>query len=103
MDYAAVGPEHAWLRERGRAEYRTASDAEALEAFRQLARREGILPALESAHAVAAARDIAAALGGDGVVLVNLSGRGDKDLATARAAAAGQRAASDAQEAGAGA
>jgi tryptophan synthase beta chain len=82
MDYAAVGPEHAWLRERGRTEYVTASDRQALDAFRQLAQCEGILPALESAHAVAAAREIAAGLPPDGIVLVNLSGRGDKDLAT---------------------
>ncbi|RPJ62266.1 MAG: tryptophan synthase subunit beta [Acidobacteria bacterium] len=82
MDYAAVGPEHAWLRERGRTEYTIASDAQALQSFRDLAQREGILPALESAHAVAAARDIAAVLPPDGLVLVNLSGRGDKDLAT---------------------
>ena len=82
MDYAAVGPEHAWLRERGRAEYVEATDGQALAAFRHLALLEGILPALESAHAVAAGRDIAARLGPDAVVLVNLSGRGDKDLAT---------------------
>jgi len=82
MDYAAVGPEHAWLREQGRTEYVVASDGQALEAFRQLAQQEGILPALESAHAVAAAREMAAALAPDGIVLVNLSGRGDKDLAT---------------------
>jgi tryptophan synthase beta chain len=82
MDYAAVGPEHAWLRERGRTEYRVASDAEALRAFSDLARREGILPALESAHAVAAARPLAEELGPGGVVVVNLSGRGDKDLGT---------------------
>jgi len=82
MDYAAVGPEHAWLRELGRTEYVTASDAQALEAFRQLAQQEGILPALESAHAVSAAREIATTLPPDGIVLVNLSGRGDKDLAT---------------------
>jgi tryptophan synthase beta chain len=91
MDYAAVGPEHAWLRARGRTEYCTASDAEALDAFGDLARLEGILPALESAHAVAAARRLAPDLGRDAIVLVNLSGRGDKDLATvmARRAAPG--------------
>ncbi|HSK08973.1 MAG TPA: tryptophan synthase subunit beta [Vicinamibacterales bacterium] len=86
MDYAAVGPEHAWLRARGRAEYLVATDAQALDAFRRLALLEGILPALESAHAVAAAGEIAARIGSGGVVLVNLSGRGDKDLATVLAA-----------------
>ena len=82
MDYAAVGPEHAWLRETGRTEYTLASDEEAREAFRMLARFEGILPALESAHAVAAAGRVARDLGPDGIVMVNLSGRGDKDLGT---------------------
>jgi tryptophan synthase beta chain len=82
MDYAAVGPEHAWLRERGRTEYVHVSDDEARAAFCELARLEGIIPALESAHAVAAARQLAADAGPDGIVLVNLSGRGDKDLGT---------------------
>jgi tryptophan synthase beta chain len=82
MDYAAVGPEHAWLRARGRSEYRVASDGDALDAFRQLAGREGILPALESAHAVAAGMRLAAELGPQAVIVVNVSGRGDKDLAT---------------------
>ena len=82
MDYAAVGPEHAWLRERGRTEYVHVSDDGAREAFGELARLEGIIPALESAHAVAAARQLAADAGPDGIVLVNLSGRGDKDLGT---------------------
>jgi tryptophan synthase beta chain len=80
LDYAAVGPEHAWLRSLGRAEYAYVTDAEALEAFQTLARREGILPALESAHAIAHAMKIAKALGPSGVLLVNLSGRGDKDV-----------------------
>ena len=80
MDYAAVGPEHAWLREQQRTEYRVATDAEALDAFRQLARQEGILPALESAHALAAALPLSRELGPRGVIVVNLSGRGDKDL-----------------------
>ena len=80
LDYAAVGPEHAWLRDTGRAEYTWASDAAALEAFARLARTEGILPALESAHAVAAAIELAPKLGADRFVLVNLSGRGDKDV-----------------------
>ena len=80
LDYAAVGPEHAWLRDLGRAEYTSVSDAQALEAFRALCRLEGILPALESAHAVAHARDVAREIGAGGVVLINLSGRGDKDV-----------------------
>ncbi len=84
MDYPAVGPEHAWLRERGRTEYVHASDDEAREAFGELARLEGIIPALESAHAVAAARRLAADAGPDGIVVVCLSGRGDKDLGTMR-------------------
>jgi len=82
LDYAAVGPEHAWLRELGRAEYVSASDAEALDAFSRLSRLEGILPALESAHAVAWARRLAAELGPACSILVNLSGRGDKDVQT---------------------
>ena len=82
LDYAAVGPEHAWLRDVGRTEYTLATDDEAREAFQELARLEGILPALESAHAVAGGRRLAAELGPDGVVLVNLSGRGDKDMGT---------------------
>jgi len=80
LDYAAVGPEHAWLHDLGRAEYTSVSDAQALAAFRSLCRLEGILPALESAHAVAHARILATELGEQGVVLVNLSGRGDKDV-----------------------
>jgi tryptophan synthase beta chain len=80
LDYAAVGPEHAWLRAIGRAEYGHVSDAEALEAFEALAKLEGILPALESAHAIAYVRALARQLGPDAEVLVNLSGRGDKDV-----------------------
>jgi tryptophan synthase beta chain len=80
LDYAAVGPEHAWLRELGRCEYGYVTDAEALAGFQSLARCEGILPALESAHAVAYALPLAASLPGGSVVLVNLSGRGDKDV-----------------------
>ncbi|HEX2341316.1 MAG TPA: tryptophan synthase subunit beta [Vicinamibacterales bacterium] len=83
LDYAAIGPEHAWLRECGRAEYAYATDAEALQGFQTLARMEGIIPALESAHAIAAAQRIASALGCDAAILINLSGRGDKDVATA--------------------
>jgi len=82
LDYAAVGPEHAWLRALGRAEYGYITDGEALEAFQTLAKLEGILPALESAHAIAYARRVAVELGPDGVLLVNLSGRGDKDVQT---------------------
>ncbi len=82
LDYAAVGPEHAWLRETGRAEYVSATDDEAMEAFGQVARLEGILPALESSHAVAVAMRRAGELGPDRTVLVNLSGRGDKDVDT---------------------
>ena len=82
LDYAAVGPEHAWLRSLGRSEYASVTDAEALEAFQTLARLEGILPALESAHAIAHAMKTAKALGRSGILLVNLSGRGDKDVNT---------------------
>jgi tryptophan synthase beta chain len=82
LDYAAVGPEHAWLREIGRAEYGYVTDAEALDAFQCLARLEGILPALESAHAIAYARKLAQELGSGANILVNLSGRGDKDVQT---------------------
>ena len=82
LDYAAVGPEHAYLRAQGRAEYAYITDNDALAAFQLLARLEGILPALESAHAVAYARHVAQELGPDGVLLVNLSGRGDKDVQT---------------------
>jgi tryptophan synthase beta chain len=82
LDYAAIGPEHAWLRSLGRAEYATASDEDALSAFQTLAKFEGILPALESAHAVAHAIKLARELGPTAIVLVNLSGRGDKDVQT---------------------
>jgi tryptophan synthase beta chain len=80
LDYAAVGPEHAWLQQQGRTEYAYATDVEALDAFQQLARLEGILPALESAHGLAHALKMAAELPATALVLVNLSGRGDKDL-----------------------
>src|SRR5688500_2596651 len=80
LDYAAIGPEHAWLRDLGRTEYAYATDAEALEGFQTLARLEGILPALESAHAIAHVLRIAPELEEDTIVLVNLSGRGDKDV-----------------------
>jgi tryptophan synthase beta chain len=81
LDYAAVGPEHAWLHDQRRVDYTYATDAEALEAFQQLARLEGIIPALESAHALAEARRQAPQLGRDRLIIVNLSGRGDKDVA----------------------
>jgi len=80
LDYAAVGPEHCYLREIGRAEYSYATDAEALEAFSLLSRIEGIIPALESAHAVAYAMKVAPKMKKDQTILVNLSGRGDKDV-----------------------
>ncbi|MEX2534665.1 MAG: tryptophan synthase subunit beta [Trueperaceae bacterium] len=79
LDYPGVGPEHSYLKDEGLAEYVAVSDTEALAAFGLLARKEGIIPALESAHAVAHAMTVAGELGPDGVVLVNLSGRGDKD------------------------
>src|SRR6202142_739409 len=81
LDYAAVGPEHAWLRDASRAEYTYATDDQALEAFMKLARLEGIIPALESAHAVAECMVRAPKLGKDALIIVNLSGRGDKDVA----------------------
>jgi tryptophan synthase beta chain len=80
LDYAAVGPEHADLLAQGRAEYRYATDPEALAAFQRLGQLEGILPALESAHAVAAVEQVAREVGRGGIVLLNLSGRGDKDV-----------------------
>ncbi len=82
LDYAAVGPEHAWLRDLGRATYTSVSDEEAIEALHELARAEGILCALETAHAVAYARKAAKELGPGGLMVVNLSGRGDKDVPT---------------------
>jgi tryptophan synthase beta chain len=86
LDYAAVGPEHAWLHDSGRAEYAWIDDEEALAAFGRLGREEGILPALESAHAVAHACTLAPAMGRDQILLVNLSGRGDKDVISVRKA-----------------
>ncbi len=80
LDYAAVGPEHAWLRDQKRVEYTYATDDKALEAFMKLARLEGIIPALESAHAVAAAMERVPKMSKDQLVIVNLSGRGDKDV-----------------------
>jgi len=81
LDYAAVGPEHAWLKDLGRVEYGYATDDQALAAFLRLARIEGIIPALESAHAVAAAIERAPTMSQDSIIIVNLSGRGDKDVA----------------------
>src|ERR1041384_7444712 len=81
LDYAAVGPEHAWLRDRKRADYTYATDDQALESFSKLARLKGIIPALESSHAVAAAIDLAPKMSQDQLMIVNLSGRGDKDVA----------------------
>jgi tryptophan synthase beta chain len=83
LDYAAVGPEHAWLRDHKRVEYSYATDDEALNAFIKLARLEGIIPALESAHAVAEVMKRAPGMSPDQIVIVNLSGRGDKDVAQA--------------------
>jgi tryptophan synthase beta chain len=80
LDYAAVGPEHAWLRDLGRTEYAHISDTEALDAFKMLARLEGILPALESSHAIAYTVQLIPTLKPGSIVLVNLSGRGDKDV-----------------------
>jgi tryptophan synthase beta chain len=82
LDYAAIGPEHAYLRHIGRAEYDYITDAEAIEGFKTLARLEGILPALESSHAIAYAQRLGQQLGPASVILVNLSGRGDKDVHT---------------------
>ena len=83
LDYPGVGPEHVWLMETGRASYRAVTDADAMNAFSVLCRTEGIIPAIESAHALAGALDVGRELGPDGLILVNLSGRGDKDVDTA--------------------
>jgi tryptophan synthase beta chain len=83
LDYPGVGPEHAWLHDTGRATYEPVTDAEAMEAFALLCRTEGIIPAIESAHALAGARRLGERLGPDAVIVVNLSGRGDKDVETA--------------------
>ena len=85
LDYPGVGPEHAHLHDLGRAEYRPVTDAEAMEAFALLCRTEGIIPAIESAHALAGAMQVGRELGEDALLLVNLSGRGDKDVETASA------------------
>jgi tryptophan synthase beta chain len=96
LDYPGVGPELAWLKDQGRLRLMTATDGEALEALQYLARTEGIIPALETAHAVAAARALARDLGEGGLLVLNVSGRGDKDVdhvrrALAAAGAAGAR------------
>ncbi|GAA2344736.1 tryptophan synthase subunit beta [Streptomyces cuspidosporus] len=83
LDYPGVGPEHAYLKDVGRAEYRAVTDDAAMEALRLLSRTEGIIPAIESAHALAGALELGRELGSDGLLLVNLSGRGDKDMDTA--------------------
>jgi tryptophan synthase beta chain len=80
LDYASVGPEHAYLKDIGRVKYTYATDEEALEAFELLSRLEGIIPALESAHAVSEAMKIAPAMSKDSIIIINLSGRGDKDV-----------------------
>ena len=82
LDYPGVGPEHAWLKDIGRADYETITDSEALAAFHSLCRLEGIIPALESSHALAYANKLAPTLPKDAILLVNLSGRGDKDMHT---------------------
>lgn len=83
LDYPSVGPEHAWLRDSGRAVYESVTDTEAMDAFSLLSKTEGIIPAIESAHAIAGAVRLGKRLGPEALILVNLSGRGDKDVATA--------------------
>jgi tryptophan synthase beta chain len=82
LDYPGIGPEHAYLFDIGRAKYVTCTDAEALEAFSLTCKLEGIIPALESSHAIARVGDLAKEIGKGGIVVLNLSGRGDKDIAT---------------------
>ena len=81
LDYPGIGPEHASLYDSGRARYVPVTDDEAVDAFEYLSRMEGIIPAIESAHAVAYAREVAPTMGKDQVIVINLSGRGDKDVA----------------------
>jgi tryptophan synthase beta chain len=85
LDYPGVGPEHAWLKDSGRAKYVAVTDDEALAAFHQLTRTEGIIPALETSHALAYAAKLAPTLETDSIILINLSGRGDKDMHTVAA------------------
>jgi tryptophan synthase beta chain len=82
LDYPGIGPEHSWLHEIGRAEYVPVTDREALDSFQRLAKLEGIIPALESAHALAAVEKLAPTMGKDKLIVLNLSGRGDKDIFT---------------------
>jgi tryptophan synthase beta chain len=84
LDYPSIGPEHAFLHDEGRVEYTSVSDEEALQAFQLLSELEGIIPALESAHAVAYAMKVAREMKGDQIMIVNLSGRGDKDIDSVR-------------------
>ena len=83
LDYPGIGPEHAYLKDTGRAEYRAVTDDAAMQALRLLSQTEGIIPAIESAHALAGALELGRELGPEGLLLVNLSGRGDKDMDTA--------------------
>ena len=82
LDYPSIGPEHAWLRDQERAGYTYANDDEALEGVKILSQQEGIIPALESAHAIAEVVKVAPTMSKDDIIIVNLSGRGDKDLET---------------------
>jgi tryptophan synthase beta chain len=82
LDYPGVGPEHSWLKDLGRVKYLSVTDEEALDATRMLTRKEGIIPALESSHAIAYALKLGAQRSADETILVNLSGRGDKDIQT---------------------
>ncbi len=82
LDYPGVGPEHAWLKDSGRVEYATVNDTEAIAAFHDLTRTEGVMPALESSHALAYTPEIVAQVGRDATIIINLSGRGDKDIET---------------------
>src|SRR6202044_853630 len=82
LDYPGIGPEHAWLADEGRAEYAAVSDSAALDAARLLSRTEGIIPALESAHAIAGLIERVSKMSADDLVILNLSGRGDKDMDT---------------------
>jgi tryptophan synthase beta chain len=86
LDYPGIGPEHSWLHDVGRAEYRTCTDEEALDAFQMTAEVEGIIPALESAHAIAKLEELAKEIGKGGIIALCLSGRGDKDVGTVAAA-----------------
>jgi tryptophan synthase beta chain len=86
LDYPGIGPEHAWLRDIGRVEYANATDLEALDAFQLLCRTEGIIPALEPAHAIAAVAKRARTMPSDAIILANLCGRGDKDIFTVASA-----------------